>query len=89
MPILFAVQEITVRLGVMTGKGHGQLIRERFGFKWGLLSGSTLVLLSAIGSLLTEFAGVAGVGELFGISRGSPSRRRRWFPGGIGVHREL
>ena len=68
MPILFAVQEITVRLGVVTGKGHGQLIRERFGFKWGLLSGGTLVL-SAIGSLLTEFAGVAGVGELFGISK--------------------
>ena len=68
IPILFAVQEITVRLGVVTGKGHGQLIRERFGLKWGLVSASTLVL-SSIGALLTEFAGVAGVGELFGISK--------------------
>ena len=68
MPILFAVQEITVRLGIVTGKGHGQLIRERFGLKWGLVSAGTLVL-SAIGALLTEFAGVAGVGELFGISK--------------------
>jgi Mn2+/Fe2+ NRAMP family transporter len=68
MPILFAVQEITVRLGIVTGKGHGQLIRERFGFKWGLVSASTLVL-SSIGALLTEFVGVAGVGELFGISK--------------------
>lgn len=68
IPILFAVQEITVRLGIVTGKGHGQLIRERFGLKWGLVSAGTLVL-SAIGALLTEFAGVAGVGELFGISK--------------------
>jgi Mn2+/Fe2+ NRAMP family transporter len=68
MPVLFVVQEITVRLGVVTGKGHGQLIRERFGLKWGLVSAGTL-LLSAVGALLTEFAGVAGVGELFGIGK--------------------
>ncbi len=68
MPVLYAVQEITVRLGVVTGKGHGQLIREQFGFRWGLVSAGTL-LLSAVGALLTEFAGVAGVGELFGISK--------------------
>jgi Mn2+/Fe2+ NRAMP family transporter len=68
MPVLFAVQEITVRLGIVTGKGHGELIRERFGLRWGLVSAGTLVL-SAIGALLTEFAGVAGVGELFGVSK--------------------
>jgi Mn2+/Fe2+ NRAMP family transporter len=68
MPILFVAQEITVRLGIVTGKGHGQLIRERFGLGWGLVSAGTL-LLSALGALLTEFAGVAGVGELFGISK--------------------
>jgi Mn2+/Fe2+ NRAMP family transporter len=68
IPILFMAQEIVVRLGVVTGKGHGRLIREHFGFGWGLLSAGTL-FLSAIGALLTEFAGVAGVGELFGISR--------------------
>jgi Mn2+/Fe2+ NRAMP family transporter len=68
MPVLFAVQEITVRLGIVTGKGHGELIRERFGRRWGLLSAGTLVL-SAVGALLTEFAGVAGVGELFGLSK--------------------
>ncbi|PWI43251.1 hypothetical protein CK485_13880 [Streptomyces sp. ICBB 8177] len=68
MPILFAVQEITVRLGIVTGKGHGTLIREQFGKWWALLSAGTL-FLSAIGALLTEFAGVAGVGELFGVSK--------------------
>jgi len=68
IPILFMAQEIAVRLGVVTGKGHGRLIREHFGLGWGILSAGTL-LVSAVGALLTEFAGVAGVGELFGISR--------------------
>jgi Mn2+/Fe2+ NRAMP family transporter len=68
MPILYVVQEMTVRLGIVTGRGHGALIRERFGRRWALLSASTL-FLSAIGALITEFAGIAGVGQLFGISR--------------------
>lgn len=68
IPILYLAQEITVRLGLVTGKGHGQLIRDHFGLRWGLLSAGTL-LLSAVGALLTEFAGVAGVGQLFGISK--------------------
>jgi Mn2+/Fe2+ NRAMP family transporter len=68
IPILYSVQEITIRLGVVTGKGHGALIRERFGAKWAMVSSATL-LVSAVGALLTEFAGVAGVGELFGISK--------------------
>lgn len=68
IPILFMAQEMTARLGIVTGKGHGELIRERFGFGWALLSAGTLAL-SAIGALLTEFVGIAGVGELFGISK--------------------
>ncbi|MBW0012965.1 divalent metal cation transporter [Mycobacterium sp.] len=68
MPILYVVQEMTVRLGIVTGKGHGALIRERFGRFWAWISAFTL-FASAIGALLTEFAGVAGVGELFGVSR--------------------
>ena len=35
IPILFMAQEIVVRLGVVTGKGHGALIREHFGVGWG------------------------------------------------------
>ncbi len=68
IPILYMAQEITVRLGVVTGRGHGELIRERFGPAWAYLSAATL-LLSAVGALLTEFAGVAGVGQLFGVSK--------------------
>ena len=68
VPVLYVVQEITVRLGIVTGEGHGALIRRRFGRWWALLSAGTL-FASAIGALLTEFAGIAGVGELFGIPR--------------------
>ena len=68
IPILYVVQEMTVRLGIITGEGHGSLIRKQFGRRWALLSAGTLVL-SAIGALITEFAGIAGVGELIGISR--------------------
>lgn len=66
IPILYMIQEITVRLGTVTGKGHGELIRERFGMKWALLSVTTL-FASAIGALITEFSGIAGVGQLFGV----------------------
>jgi len=68
VPILYFVQEITIRLGIVTGKGHGALIKEHFGRGWALVSAGTL-FATCIGALLTEFAGVAGVGELFGIPR--------------------
>lgn len=68
IPILYLAQEMTVRLGVVTGKGHGALIRDHFGPRWASVSAGTL-LLSAVGALLTEFAGIAGVGELFGVSK--------------------
>ncbi len=66
IPILFLIQEMTVRLGAVTGKGHGELIRERFGRGWATLSVATLFLAS-VGALVTEFSGIAGVGALFGL----------------------
>jgi len=66
IPMLYVIQEITVRLGVATGKGHGEGIKETFGMKWALLSVSTLFLAS-VGALVTEFAGIAGAGQLFGV----------------------
>lgn len=65
-PILFVVQELTVRLGIVSGKGHGTLIHEHFGRGWALLSVGTLVL-ACVGALLSELSGLAGVGLLFGI----------------------
>ncbi len=68
VPVLYVVQELTVRLAIFTGKGHGELIRETFGPVWAWISVAGLAL-AAIGALLTEFSGVAGVGEMLGVSR--------------------
>jgi len=69
IPVLYIVQELTVRLGIFTRRGHGELIRSIFGPVWALVSAAGLVVATA-GALLTEFSGVAGVGDLFGVSRG-------------------
>ena len=69
IPMLYLVQELTVRLGIHTGCGHGELIRERFGVGWAWLSTAGLTA-ATIGSLVTEFTGVAGIGEVYGLSRG-------------------
>ncbi len=69
MPLLYMVQELTVRLGIHTGRGHGELIRERFGIGWACLSTAGLAA-ATIGSLITEFTAVAAVGELYGVPRG-------------------
>ncbi|MDE3156881.1 MAG: divalent metal cation transporter [Acidobacteriota bacterium] len=66
VPVLYLVQELTVRLGLTTQKGHGELIAEHWGMGWAWLSVGTL-LVSCLGAMLTEFAGLAGVGLLFGI----------------------
>lgn len=66
MPVLYIVQELTVRLGIFTGKGHGELIKEAFGKRWAWVSATGLTV-AVFGALLTEFSGVEGVGDLFGI----------------------
>jgi Mn2+/Fe2+ NRAMP family transporter len=68
IPVLYMVQELTVRLGVFTGRGHGELIREHLGPVWAWISAAGLAVAS-VGALLTEFSGVAGVGEMFGVPR--------------------
>ncbi len=68
IPVLYLVQELTVRLGIFTGKGHGELIRETFGASWAYLSVVGLSV-ACTGALLTEFSGVAGVSHLYGLPR--------------------
>jgi Mn2+/Fe2+ NRAMP family transporter len=68
IPILYMAQELTVRLGIFTGRGHGALIRETFGPFWAWVSAIGLSIATA-GALLTEFSGVAGMGELYGLPR--------------------
>ena len=66
IPLLFMVQELTVRLGLGTGKGYGELIRQRFGPRMAFLS-MTILIISCFGALLTQMSGLAGVGQLFGV----------------------
>src|ERR1700726_291614 len=54
IPVLYIAQELTLRLGLVTGMGHGELIKKKFGTGWAWLSVSTLVL-SCIGAILAEF----------------------------------
>lgn len=68
IPMLYMVQELTVRLGIYTGRGYGELIRERLGRGWALLAIAALAVATS-GSLVTEFTGIAGIGELYGLSR--------------------
>jgi len=63
---LFVVQEMTVRLGTITGKGHAQLIRENYGLGWAWLSLGTM-LVTNLAALVTEFIGVAGAALIFGV----------------------
>ncbi|MGV3151209.1 NRAMP family divalent metal transporter [Sarcina ventriculi] len=68
IPILYIVQELTTRIGIVTKKGHGELIEKTFGKGWAWLSVCTL-FVSTIGALITEFSGIMGVGLLFGVSK--------------------
>ncbi len=63
---LFVVQEMTVRLGTISGKGHAALIRERYGLGWAWVSLGTM-LVTNVAALTTEFIGIAGVALIFGF----------------------
>ncbi len=65
---LLVVQEMCARMGAVTGKGLAALIRENFGVK--VTAFAMLVLLIAnFATTVSEFAGIAAVGELFHIPR--------------------
>ncbi len=65
-PVLYVVQELTVRLGVATGKGHAELILQQYGRFWAWFSVGTLSI-SCVGALLSELSGLAGVGAILGV----------------------
>src|SRR5690349_18907831 len=65
---LVIVQEMSARMGAVTGKGLSDLIRERFGLRATFLLMVALVITN-FGNIVAEFAGVASSLELFGISR--------------------
>src|SRR5438270_4840959 len=65
---LILVQEMCARMGVVTGKGLSDLIRERFGVKATFYVMLALVIAN-LGNTMAEFAGVAESLEIFGVSR--------------------
>src|SRR5271163_688605 len=46
---LFVVQEMTVRLGVVSGRGHAALIRDRYGLGWAWVSLGTMFVTNVAG----------------------------------------
>ena len=66
--VLVVIQEMNARMGIVTGKGLADLIRENAGIKITFFIFLGL-LFSGIGNTTTEFAGVAGSMEVFGVSK--------------------
>lgn len=66
--VLVVIQEMNARMGIVTGKGLADLIRETAGVKITFFIFIGL-LIADIGNTTTEFAGVAGSMEVFGVSK--------------------
>ncbi|MDD5360715.1 MAG: Nramp family divalent metal transporter [Ignavibacteria bacterium] len=66
--VLLVIQEMNARMGIVTGKGLADLIRENSGLKITFFIFIGL-LIADIGNSTTEFAGVAGSMEVLGISK--------------------
>lgn len=66
--VLIIMQEMSVRMGAVTGKGLADLIREQFGLK-ATFYFMLALFVTNIGNVIAEFAGVAGSLEMFGISK--------------------
>jgi NRAMP (natural resistance-associated macrophage protein)-like metal ion transporter len=62
------VQEMSARMGAVTGKGFSDLIRESFSLRVTALILLTLLVANA-GIIVSEFIGIAAAAELFGVSR--------------------
>src|SRR5512135_2294663 len=65
---LAIIQEMSARMGVVTGKGFGDLVREQFGVKV-TLAIMALFVFANLTVTIAEFAGIAASMELFGVHR--------------------
>ncbi len=66
--VLLIVQEMNARMGIVTGKGLADLIRENAGVKITFFIFVGLIIAD-LGNTTTEFAGVAGSMNIFGVSK--------------------
>ena len=62
----YVVQEMTIRLGVATHRGHSELIFQRFGPFWGYFAMADLVFGNVL-TLVTEFIAIQAGGLYFGL----------------------
>src|SRR5260221_4009487 len=65
---LYVTMEMCARMGVITGKGLSDLIREEFGFRSTFFVMITGFLVD-LGNVVAEFAGVAAAAQIFGVSK--------------------
>ncbi len=65
---LGVVQETSARLGAATGRGLLDLVRERFGVRWGLVAVG-VVLVANGGLVISEFVAAGAAFELFGVGK--------------------
>ncbi|OGB89196.1 hypothetical protein A2625_02555 [candidate division WOR-1 bacterium RIFCSPHIGHO2_01_FULL_53_15] len=66
--MLYVTQEMGMRLGVVTGKGLGDLIREKFGLRFSILL-IGLVFIANYSNILADVAGIALVADIYRIPR--------------------
>jgi NRAMP (natural resistance-associated macrophage protein)-like metal ion transporter len=65
-PVAYYVQEMTVRLGAVTKRGHAEAIFHAFGSFWGWFSLLDLVLVDFL-TMITEFIGMTAAMSIFGV----------------------
>jgi len=65
---LIIIQEMVGRMGVVTGKGLADLIREEYGFRTTFIL-MVLLIITDLGNTVSEFAGLASGMSVFGMSR--------------------
>ncbi len=66
VPVAYYVQEMTVRLGAVTKRGHAEAIFDGFGAFWGWFSLLDLILVNWL-TLITEFIGMTAAFKIFGV----------------------
>ena len=66
IPVAYYVQEMTVRLGAVTKRGHAEAIFDSFGAFWGWFSLLDLMIVDWL-TLVTEFVGMTAALSIFGV----------------------
>jgi len=66
LPVAYVVQEMTVRLGAVTKRGHAEAIFDAFGSFWGWFSFLDLTLVNWL-TLITEFIGMTAAMSIFHV----------------------